>query len=176
MTTLSPYAQAQIAANALCPTIEGKRRNRNSPGYDEAYKAFAAVADSLIPRSSGDGPDISHMLRIVPVVQRDARLWYIKPVDPHGQAFTWDPKPSEPADNLSVVCRIYTLHRYGYYGFFKPSIAEVLAQIPTEVAQRVVAFETDGPDDADDLNEDLFALDAGFHVAETTLYERTVQR
>lgn len=26
------------------------------------------------------------------------------------------------------------IHKYGYYGFFKPSIAEVLAQIPQDLA------------------------------------------
>lgn len=60
-----------------------------------------------------------------------------------------------------------------YYGIFKPSIAEVLAQIPEELIEQTVAFETIGPADADALNKERDALNAGFHVATTRLYGRS---
>ena len=71
---------------------------------------------------------------------------------------------------MKEVARIRTLHTYAYYGFFKPSIAEVLAQIPSHLVDSVIAFETKGPGDADDLNDDRSALNAGFHAATTILY------
>ena len=78
----------------------------------------------------------------------------------------------EKADSLKALGTIATLHAWGYYGVFKPSIAEVLAQIPAGYLDEVVAFEVAGPKDAEDLNREKEALDAGFHVARTTLYAK----
>jgi hypothetical protein len=112
--------------------------------------------------------------KIRPVVRNSQGvLHYIKPVDLKNVAFTWSPNLDEEAISLTPVKTIRTLHGYGYYGFFKPSIAEVLAQIPADIEDRVVAFETHGPETADDFYKDeetKKAFDAGFHTAETTLY------
>ena len=110
--------------------------------------------------------------RIEAVVRDDKGvLRHIEPCDLRYVAFTWDPKLTRKAANLVEVATIRTLHAYGYYGFFKPSIAEVIAQIPGELIERVAAFETIGPATADDLNEERAALNAGFHVGSTHLYE-----
>lgn len=103
---------------------------------------------------------------------RSGKLFYIHSVDPRGVAFTWDPCPTDPAKGLVEIARIRTLHTYGYYGMFKPSVAEVLAQIPEHLVDQVVAFETHGPETAGDLNREIDALNAGFHVADTILYGR----
>lgn len=66
---------------------------------------------------------------------------------------------------------ITTFHTWGYYGFFKPSFAEVIAQIPGGILPRVRAFYVHGPKDADDLNRHGDILEEGYHVAETTLFE-----
>ena len=112
--------------------------------------------------------------RIKPVVQFASKgKRYIKPVDLFGVAYTWDPKAANKAPGLKPLCDIITYHTYGYYGFFKPSIAEILAQIPAEHLDKVVAFEIVGsPETADDLNEEHEALNAGYHVATTRLYVR----
>ncbi len=100
-------------------------------------------------------------------------LCYIKRVDPFNIAFTWDPRPRWKVFGLKAICDITTYHTYGYYGFFKPSIAEVLAQIPAELLDKVVAFETvERPETVDDLNREREALNAGYHVATTRLYVR----
>lgn len=100
-------------------------------------------------------------------------LYYIKPVDLFGVAYTWDPKPADKATDLKPLCDITTYHTYGYQGLFKPSIAEVLAQIPAEYLDGVVAFEiVDSPKTVDDLNREHKALNAGYHVATTQLYIR----
>ena len=109
--------------------------------------------------------------RIRPVVRQDDQLFYIKPVDPRKIAFTWDPKLDGRAHRLARLVSVRTLHTYGYYGMFKPSIAECLAQMPEEIADNAVAFEiTESPSTAEDLRREQEALDEGFHVAETVFY------
>ena len=112
--------------------------------------------------------------RIKPVVQFARKgKYYIRPVDLFGIAYTWDPKSADKATGLKLLCDITTYHTYGYYGMFKPSIAEVLAQIPAEYLDKVVAFEIVGsPETADDLNREHEAVNAGYHVATTRLYVR----
>lgn len=90
-------------------------------------------------------------------------------------SYTFDKVSSKgmPANfsSFKEVGKIHTLHTFGYYGIFKPSAAEVLAQIPAPLLESVVAFEiTDWPETSNDLNKNIYALNAGFHVAETTLY------
>lgn len=110
--------------------------------------------------------------RIKPVVLFEKKgICYIKPVDLFKVAFLWDTKPAKKATGLRALCEIITYHEFGYHGFFKPSIAEVLAQIPKEHLDKVTAFEiVDYPKDCDDLNKESEALNAGYHVAKTRLY------
>ncbi len=112
--------------------------------------------------------------RIKPVVQFACNgKCYIEPVDLFKTAYTWNPKPADEAMGITPLCDIITYHTYGYYAMFKPSIAEVLAQIPAESLDKVVAFEIVGsPKTADDLNHKHEALEAGYHVATTRLYAR----
>lgn len=110
--------------------------------------------------------------RIKPVLEDADGLYYIEPVSPKGVAFTWEPKPTCDALDIEPLCVIRTLHSYGYYGFFKPSIAEVLAQIPADKLADTVAFKVRGPEDAQEMNTEKEALNAGFHVSQTTLYKR----
>jgi hypothetical protein len=111
--------------------------------------------------------------RIKPVV-RDERnvLSYIKHVDLFSASFLWKPEPLEAAADLTEIGRITTYHTFGYPALFKPSVAEVLAQIPEAYLGAAVAFEIIGPNDADDLNIENAALTAGYHVATTVLYGR----
>ena len=58
-------------------------------------------------------------------------------------AFTWSPKKLRLATEWGEVGRIETYHTCGgYIGFFKPTIAEVLAQIPQHLLNEVNAFVT----------------------------------
>ncbi len=97
-------------------------------------------------------------------------LWYIKPVDLFDVAYTWNPKPVSRVRGLRFFRMITTYHSFSYYGLFKPSIGEVLAQIPDKFLGRVSAFLIEkAPETADDLNRNRAALDAGYHVARTSL-------
>ena len=113
--------------------------------------------------------------KIRPVVRGpNGTLHYIKPVNLKETAFTWDPDLAEEAISPTLIATIRTLHTYGYHGFFKPSIAEVLAQIPLDLLDSVDAFETHGPDTAEDFyQETKNAFDKGFHTAKTVLYHTT---
>ena len=117
--------------------------------------------------------------RIHPLVERHGQLWHIAPCDPWSVAFTWSPKLRSPAHGFVPALTFPTLHTYGAPVFFKPSIAEVLAQLdahlPADVLADVDAFSVKGPDDAADLNKNRDALHAGFHVAQTTVYKRVRQ-
>ena len=63
------------------------------------------------------------------------------------------------------------LHIYGYPGMFKPSIAEVLAQIPEDEAIWAVAFEIIGtPQTSDDFHRNRNAFRQGFHSSIVRLY------
>jgi hypothetical protein len=113
--------------------------------------------------------------RIRPIVRKASdinRLFFIKPdPDLRGLSYLWDVKYEEEATGLFEFATITTFHTYGYHGFFKPSVAEVIAQIPPEFRDRVVAFEiTNRPFSAEDLNKERVALNQGFHVAVTALY------
>jgi len=91
-------------------------------------------------------------------------LYFIKDVNPRNVAFTWDPKPLQRVDNqLVLIGAIPTYHTWGYYGFFKPSIAEVIAQIPDVFLDEVVAFET-----LTDIT--LQNIIGDYHVTITKLY------
>jgi hypothetical protein len=112
--------------------------------------------------------------RIKPVVEFERKgLRYIEPQDLYNVAYTWEPKAAKKAVGLKPICDVTTYHTYGYYVLFKPSIAEVLAQIPAEHLDKVVAFQIiEGPETAEDLNREHEALNAGYHVAKTRLYAK----
>lgn len=110
---------------------------------------------------------------IKPTYRFKGKLHYIEPVHLHNTAYTWDAKPAGLAVGLAKLKDITTYHSYGYYGFFKPSIGEVLRQIPDDLLNEVMAFEIiDSPQTADDLNKHSEALNDGYHVATTRLYCR----
>lgn len=110
--------------------------------------------------------------RIRPVVRRDGQLFYIEPPDPRRVSFLWDPVLTGEATDLVEIGVVPTLHTWGYYGFFKPSVAEVIRMIPHHLIGAAVAFEIDGPDDADDLNGTWAVVEGGCHLARTTLYRK----
>lgn len=110
-------------------------------------------------------------MHIKPIMVFEGRLFFIEEPRSRDEAFTWDPKPTTQARDISPVIDITTYHTFGYYGFFKPTWAEVLAQIPRAFLPLVSAFEIiDWPKNATDLNEKADALNQGYHVATTRLY------
>jgi hypothetical protein len=91
--------------------------------------------------------------------------------DLFNQSYTWDAKEKPYKGDLYVLDRLWTVHTFGYQGFFKPSIAEVIQQIPRCYDKlKVLYFEIIAPEDASDLNLWIEHIHAGVHVAKTNLY------
>ncbi len=139
-------------------------------------KTFAGVEECSIAEKEKYIPlkarsELEHLAsRIITLIGGKA----IENCDIVNESFTWSPKFDESRElaPMKPLVDFTTYHSYGYYGFFKPSIAEVLAQIPEVLLQRVVAFEiVSQPETADDLNEQAEATNAGYHVATTRLFE-----
>lgn len=112
--------------------------------------------------------------RVRPVAREEGVLRFLSvpPSDPRTTAFPWNAEPAEEATHLEVLQVVKTLHTYSYYGFFKPSFAEVFSQMPEQLEKEAVAFECVGPKDCDDMGRFQEEFDAGFHVAQTTFYKR----
>lgn len=106
--------------------------------------------------------------RIKPVVRCDGELYYIKDVDLRDVAFTWSPKLKRKAKGLEELARIRTYHTYSAPVFFKPSVAEVLAQIPKTKLSQTSAFEI--PVHITDPDPEPYGE---YHKARTILYRKS---
>lgn len=112
---------------------------------------------------------------IKPIVLHDTYLRELSAEELTNTAYTWLNEPTDYADKvdftkLSVLEDRKMLHGWGYYGFFKPSVGEVIRQIPKEYLEKVVAFEI--IDGAIAMNSTFKEeLNAGFHVSIVRLYQ-----
>lgn len=113
---------------------------------------------------------LSRAFRIKAVAENaKGKLHFIEPVDIEGTAFTWDPKHRDEAIGLKRLKDINTIHDYGAPSLFKPSINEVLAQIPPDVLDKVTAFSTD-------VDPRQFTPGGSHHLGLTTLYTGDLPR
>lgn len=114
--------------------------------------------------------------RFTVLVQKDGELFRRTPCDPRNIAFTWE-KPTEGGPvQFKEVTRTRTKHTCGYHAFFKPSLAEVLAQMPDDVGDANAFFiitDTFATGDKDETDADDIQLfkDGSGHLA-TTVYGR----
>ena len=114
---------------------------------------------------------------IKPIVHKNGTPCYLRKLSEKeltNSAYTWLNNPKDFAEavdynKLSVIADIKMLHTWGYYGFFKPSVGEVIRQIPPRIIKDVVAFEIICG--AIGMNSIYNAeLNAGFHVSVVRLY------
>jgi len=110
--------------------------------------------------------------RIRPVARskKSGSLHWLAPCDLRATAFTWDPILKGKAHGLVELAVIETLHSFGSCSaVFKPSVAEVLAQVDRSpgLAALAVAFTT--VLDGDALSS---VVGGSYHRARTTLYRR----
>lgn len=150
--------QAEFAAR--CAESE---RIRSQPALASAEQVAAGIPviddDELAQRNS--------VLR--PLVVRDGKLFGVaEQSDLRGVSYAWAATTTE-ATGLVAEKTVVTLHRFGYVGLFKPSVAEVLAQAPEDWSN-FVAYSVEGPDNADEIGREHLAYKADFHVAVTTYY------
>ena len=69
-------------------------------------------------------------------------IWKMKLPHLRNSGYTWDPDLTETVE-FETVAEEQTDHYAGYVGFFKPSIAEVLSQIPADIPEECNAFYID---------------------------------
>ncbi len=97
------------------------------------------------------------------VANKEGDFCFIEPVDIKDESFTWSPKFLNKASEIKEIGETATHHTAGYAMFFKPSIAEVLEQIPESIrAQNPVAFKTELSNNFDHSSYK--------HIAKTTFY------
>lgn len=80
------------------------------------------------------------MARFTPLVSQEGEARMIELPDPRRTAFTWDPKIVGAPVDFEELRTVETDHYCGYIAFFKPSIAEVLAQVPDDLPADCNAF------------------------------------
>ena len=117
---------------------------------------------------------------IKPIVRKNGKSNYLRELSLNEltkTSYTWLTNPKDYAEvvdysKLSVITDVKMLHTYGYYGFFKPSVGEVIQQIPKRFLKDVVAFEIlDGAIAMNSIYRE--ELNAGYHVSVVRLY-RTI--
>jgi hypothetical protein len=133
------------------------------PDHDDQRLAAIGIPEI------GDG-QLSERLAMVVPVDSDTLRRIVVP-DLRRVAFTWDPVFGDVFEGLVPAKIVKTLHTFGAPSFFKPSIAEVLAQAPSDLHE-YVAFSLCGPESVDDMNRFPACTKAGFHVAEVTYYRK----
>lgn len=107
--------------------------------------------------------------RIHPLVRNDGLLHYIEMPDLFKTAFKWKPtfKGQVDANKVKLIGVIPTFHGCGYIGMFKPSVAEVLAQIPSFYVDSCNAFEVLFDQEAtQNITDDFYG-----HRTTTLLYQ-----
>lgn len=111
--------------------------------------------------------------RIKPLIRKEDGLYDIEPVDLRDVSFLWDPKPTTKASVVRNDTKwITTYHSWGYYGLFKPSVAEVLCQLSEFIlAWKPDAFELTHIPEPLLMNPDDDCID-GYHRANVQLFKR----
>ena len=121
--------------------------------------------------------------QIKPVIRVDGKLHYLREYtlqDLRYRSYYWnrakDVREEVKEDELEVwkgkdfAC----LHSWNYYGFFMPSVGEVLSQINEYDVSKIKAFEIiETPKTAADFHKDSFtdiAFNNGYHVSTVRLY------
>lgn len=138
-----------------------------------SYERHIIMAAKIFIPQLSEGEMYARAETVKPVVRFNGVLHYIKDVDLFNISYIWSPEKADVAPALVPLEKIVTYHSYGHPALFKPSIAEVLAQIPCVLVKKVCAFElVERPHDVNDLNRDSEALQAGYHVAKVQLYTK----
>jgi len=125
---------------------------------------------------------IERYSRIKPVAKKDGKLYWLRSFGEEelfNISYLWNDETEKQVQNGEIVPipdkDFRCLHKYGFCGLFKPSVAEVLTQIDSEILDTVVAFEIiDSPETTEDFYKDEFtstAFNSGYHVSTVRLYK-----
>ena len=130
-----------------------KRHERVETIFAKFFRAKLTISDE----------ELEHRLKELDhVMTHEGVLHTVKQGDPRRTACTWSPEFLEKRPNLVEFDTIITGHLYGSKMFFKPSLAEVLAQIPDEYVMTLDAFSV--------TYHGMLPQPYSAHYAITTLY------
>lgn len=92
------------------------------------------------------------------------------------QSYIWnrheDKRDVVDSSKLETVDDFLCLHTWGYYGVFKPSIAEVLSQAPENVIEQANIFEIiESPETREDVFKYKEVINNGFHLSKVRSYK-----
>jgi hypothetical protein len=115
--------------------------------YDLSDEQEEEARNKYIPAISEE--KVSQLLtRIKPLIRHEGLLYEFSPSqawNPFTRSFTWNPEEDKgarvDAAHLPLLEALPTYHTCGYHAVFRPGVAEVLAQIPAELLEKVTAFE-----------------------------------
>lgn len=120
---------------------------------------------------------------IKPVITVNGKLHYLRSYslkELRGISYLWngneDMREEVRENELKILegRDFICLHSYGYYGFFKPTIGEVLSQIKEDDIPLIKAFEIiESPQTYADFHKDSFtsiAFKNGYHVSTVRVY------
>lgn len=108
--------------------------------------------------------ELEQLLKQIKPLVRDEQghLRAIADVPPRTTSYIWDPELLEAVDPGPVLAEFDTYHSFAAPVLFKPTLAEVLAQIPADLQPYAKAFELD--------QDSAEVWDESHHVASVTLY------
>ena len=91
-------------------------------------------------------------------------------------SYIWDRNEDKrdvvDSNKLEPVEDFLCLHTWGYYGLFKPSIAEILAQVPEKTICEANVFEIiEKPETRADVFRYPEVVDNGFHLSKVRSYK-----
>lgn len=107
-----------------------------------------------------------------PLIKIDGTLYHNSIRDLTGVSYIWnESNATEPFVSTGFETRkIKTYHTFGHVALFKPSCAEVLERIPTELTDQVARSGRNGYYITEPENEQFPVVERERHVGITTLY------
>lgn len=121
--------------------------------------------------------ELYHLLK--PIVTIDEMKYLLREFtlqELRNQSYIWnrheDKRDIIDPNKLETVDDFLCLHTWGYYGLFKPSIAEVLSQAPESVIEQANTFEIiESPETCEDVFKYKEVIDNGFHLSKVRAYK-----
>lgn len=121
--------------------------------------------------------ELYHLLK--PIVTIDEMKYLLRKFtlqELRNQSYIWnrheDKRDIIDPNKLETVDDFLCLHTWGYYGLFKPSIAEVLSQAPESVIEQANTFEIiESPETREDVFKYKEVIDNGFHLSKVRAYK-----
>lgn len=173
----------------LCPSTQEKVNVLMSNPYYAEYKQFnkelvtcgsEQLKNEKSQKFSNWSPIVKESNRncvelqkyFHPAIVKDQRLFKINDagINIFNSSFLWDPELKEELVLPGLVDRFITFHTCGYHLYFKPSIHEVLTQLPEKVIESKSDFYFTTETIDDDPNNCVLASNMKYHIAVTSIY------